>query len=521
MSDEDFNLEAFMARVRERQKKLEREEREIYKEVEEVDEDQDEDEDEDEASISLQENEIAKSGKINQQITYPTSELNYSSDLSLDLEPDEDPIYRAEPVVCDSSPEPTIPHQINAHCLPNVLPESPAPLQERQPEQKSDDAEATQLSIQVDQADQTRRQLKKVVELSKYGSKEHIEAARRLQLAEMKHLCFCNQLALFKQGYRKKTESLGSIKISNIRIKMSSKLRNDLAEDGFSHYFFCVGSSGSQVKETEMVATSDILKQALKTYVEFNEPLVFNDLPSDFVIKLEVFELVTGQALPKFLSRLTPSKRTKITPESCFKRIGSLKLTLAERDCNHRNLTRWSSHEESKYIDKECKFQMELKPEQLPSKFGMLHTRYMGNDNSPYWHRYFVELSDGKIKFWNTKLDAQDGKKPNEVIEFKDICSEKVQKLTPDDDLYRQNSFLFYTYQQVAGGERNNLLQRILKDDKSSKLVKHQLAADTKEERDSWCVVLDHSMFCFREWHGRTRLFKPEELKNIFSTEKE
>lgn len=474
--------------------------------------------DEDNCSVSTQEN-----------ISNKLTELNYSSDLSLELEP-EDPIYRAEPVVCNSSPErPTT--TVSKFATPRkchvpsaqVIAESPAPLQERQTDQNNHNTQATEqltiseLTLQVQQADQTRSQLKKVVELSKYGSKEHIEAARRLQLAEIKHLCYWDQMTLYKNGYRKKTECLGSIKISDVRIKMTAKLRNDLGQDEFSHYFFCVASCGIQIQPTEMVTTSEIVLQPLKTYIEFKQSLEFTAIPSDFSIKLEVFELVTGQALPKFLSRLTPSKRTKMTPEACFKRIGSLKLTLTDRDCNYKNLTRWTSNEESKYIDKECKFSMELKPEQLPHKLGMLDARFLDN-GKPIWRRYFVELFGAQVKFWNSKQDAKDGKKPNLIIDLKDICSDRIHKLIPNDDLYRKNTFMFYTYQQVASGEKDNLLQRIVGEDKRSKVVKHQLGADSREERESWCTVLDKSLFAFREWQGRTRMFSPEKLNDIFIT---
>lgn len=474
--------------------------------------------DEDNCSVSTQEN-----------ISNKLTELNYSSDLSLDLEPD-DPIYRAEPVVCNSSPERptasasryTTPRK--CHILSNpVIVESPAPLQERQTEQNnhntqvSEETALSELSLQVQQADQTRSQLKKVVEISKYGSKEHVEAARRLQLAEIAHLCYCNQMTMYRNGYRKKTECLGSIKVSDLRVKMTAKLRNDLAQEEFAHYFFCVASCGTQIKHTEMVTTSEIRLQPLKTYIEFKESLEFTAIPSDFNIKLEVFELVTGQALPKFLSRLTPSKRTKMTPEAYFKRIGSLKLTLMDRDCNYKNLTRWSSNEESKYIDKECKFLMELKPEQLPYKFGMLDARFL-DKAKPYWRRYFVELFGSQIKFWNSKQDAKDGKKPNEIIDLKDICSDKVHRLMPNDDLYRKNTFLFYTYQQVASGEKDNLLQRIIGEDKRSKVVKHQLGADSRDDKESWCTVLDKSLYAFREWHGRTKMIAPEKLNVIFTS---
>lgn len=457
--------------------------------------------------------------------------LNYSTDLSLECDASEE-VYRAERVVCRSSPEQVSPQSSYRRQLSpkkQVLqPTQLAPLQERQPEQKTSSQSLPEISaseqslralqLKVERAEQTRTQLMKVVEISKYGSKEHIEAARLLQIAEVEHLSYTNYMAMFKQGIRKKTESLGSTSISGIRLKISSKLRNDLADDGVSHYFFCVLSCGTEVKATEIIDTDAIRRQDLKAYLQFQQRIVFNDLPPDFIIKLEVFELVTGQHLPKLLSRLTPSKKSKTTPESNFKRVGSLKLTLVDRDNYYKNLTQWSKQEESKYIERECKFLIELRPEQLPCKAGMLHVRCLDNGGRPDWSRFWVDLSNGLIKFWKSKQDALDGKKPNQILEFADLCSEKVQKLTPDDDLYRQNSFVLYSFQEVAGGEKDTLFQRVLKEDDKFKLVKHQLAAENKEDRDSWCTILDRSMQCFREWHGQTKIFTIEQVKEIFSS---
>jgi len=465
-------------------------------------------------------------------------ELNYSSDLSLDCDTDE--VYRAEPILCQSSPETNQPQSIS-HYPVQVSPRKQAPsasnhpndrtvpLQERQSDQKATSSQSLpsastseqtlqDLQLKVDRAEQTRTQLKKVVEISKHGSKEHIEAARLMQIAELEHLNLTNYAAMFKQGIRRRTESLGSIQITGLRLKISSKLRNDLADDSVSHYFFCIASCGTEVKATEIIDTNDIRRQDLKAHLQFKERISFIDLPPDFVVKVEVFELVVGQHLPKLLSRLTPSKKTKITPESYFKRVGSLKLTLADRDTCYKNLVQWSKLEESKYIERECKFHMELKPEQLPCKAGMLHVRCLDSEGRPDWSRFWVDLSSGLIRYWKSKQDALDQKKPNQVLSFTDLCSERVQKLTPDDDLYRQNSFVLYSIQQVTGGESENLFQRMFKEDPKLKLVKHQLAADNKEDRDAWCSVLDRSMQCFREWHGKCKVFSIDEIKEIFLT---
>lgn len=487
------------------------------------------------SSVEIQD-EVSNREEVEENLSPYASDLNYSSDLSLECETDE--VYRAEPVVCEASPEHVTttlnrnyisPRKTAPACPKQPSQEAIVPLQELQQDQKPTSSQSLpststveqtlkEFEMKVERAEQTKAQLKKAVEVAKHGSLEHVEAARLLQIAELEHLSYTNQMALFKQGIRKKTESLGSIAITNIKLKMSPKLRNDLAEDGVSHYFFCVASSGADLRVTSLINTNDIRRQDLKAYVQFKDNLVFADQPPDFVVKLEIFELVTGQHLPKFLSRLTPSKRTKMTLETNFKRVGSLKLTLADRDITHKNLFQWGEREKSLYIERECKFHLELKPEQLPVKSGMLHVRCLDAEGRPDWTRYWVDSSCGQIRFWQSRQDTLDGKKPNQTLEFRELCSEKVQKLTPDDDLYRQNSFVLYSYQQIAGGETSTLLQRILKDDQKFKVVKHQLAADSKEDRDSWSYILDHSLHCFREWHGKTKVYNIDELKEIFSS---
>lgn len=466
------------------------------------------------------------------------SRLNYSSDLSLDCEASD--VYRAEPAMCHSSPD----HQFGIPSNRQPSPRKQAPscppkpvdlstaLHERQPEQKATSSQSlpeqsqTQNEVtlrdfqrKVDRAYQNKQQLRKAVEASKQGSREHVEAARLLQIAELEHQIFDYHLAQYKKGERKsKSESLGSIKIQNIRLKMSSKLRNDLAEEGVLHNFFIVLSCGTEIKATEIVNTDRIRHQDLKAYLHFKDCITFVDLPPDFIVRLEVFELVVRQQSAKFLSRLTPSKKqSKITPDH-FKRIGSMRLNLADRDCCHKNLVQWSEYEKSKYIEKECKFDLELKPEQLPCKTGMLHVRCFDSEGLPDWSRCWVDLSDSRLRFWETKQDATDGKKPNQVLELAELCCDGVQKLVPTDDLYRQHSFVVFTLERTVGGDKNGLFQCILEEDPKFKIVKHQYAASSKEDRDSWSTILDRSMRCFREWNGTTKIYTTDELRAIFSS---
>lgn len=473
------------------------------------------------------------------------SDLNYSSDLSLEC--DDQEVYRAEPVLCHSSP-PEQQRKFSNH-------DQPTPLQERgqkqQPQQQQQQQEQTlhhhhqqhlqpdlkmpttsqslpnsfsdkmavdDLKARAELANHTKIQLRKAVEISKHGSGEHIEAARLLQIAENEHLAFSQRAAKLELGEYQRPDSLGSLKISGIELRMSSKLRNDLADESMSHYFMCIATCGTDVKATEVVDTNSIRKQDIKAYVQFKANLCFEDLPPDFNVKVEVFELIIGQHLPKLLSRLTPSKKSKISPDVTFKRVGSMKLTLADRKETYKKLTQWSENEKSKYIDSECKFSIELRSEQLPNKSGMLHVRILDNNSGrPDWFRFWVDLSGSQLRFWKSKQDSLDGKRPNQTIDIADLCSDCVQKLTPNDSLYRQNSFVLYSVQHMVGGEGNNLFQRTLSDDPKYKIMRHQLAAENKDDRDSWCAHLDKSMSCFREWHGRTRTYSIKDINEMFS----
>lgn len=464
----------------------------------------------------------------------PESELNYSSDLSLEYEKDDD-VYRAELVVCHSSPDQFL-QQNHPQTSPrkNIIPtdtQQQAPLQERQMEQKPTSSQSKpeqskpeqskpehsykDLRLKIEGAHQKRSQLKKALDMAKHGSKAHIDAAQKLQVAEIEHINFTNQEAIYKQGIVKNIESLGSITISNIELKTTNKLKNDLADEGISHYFFCIIHCYNEVRHTEIIDTNSLRKQDTKSHLRFKDRITFVDLPPDFNMKVEAFELIVGQHSSK-LFRLTPSKKTRMTEDSHFKRVGSLKLSIVDRDLDHKLLVQWSKNEESKYIERELRFKLDIKPEQLPSKAGLLHVRYLDEKGAILWTRRWVDLSQGVVRFWSSEEDAKDGKKPNNTIEFTEFCSENVKKLTHDDEMYRQNSFVFFTYEQVMSGEKDTLLSRIPKTDSKFKIVKHQLAARTKDERDSWCAIFDRSLKCFREWHGKTKIFSSDEINEIF-----
>uniref|UniRef100_A0A6G1SMG2 Actin-binding protein anillin n=1 Tax=Aceria tosichella TaxID=561515 RepID=A0A6G1SMG2_9ACAR len=470
-----------------------------------------------------------------------TSELNYSSDLSLTFDGNENGIdndedgegdttatnfYRAEPVVCHSSPDRQ--RQQVCHSSPDRQHKQPSlptvraiqhqptkPLQERH-ELASNEQLMRDLSKKIERADSSIKQLSKAVTYSKIGTKEHIEAARLLKIAQVELHDFRLHKHKLDNGLGKKADSLGSLRLYNIGFETKSALKEDLALEGVFHYFFCIASCGPEVKATETVDTDNIRAQKQKDYILFKEELIFTDLPPDFIVELQVFEYVKKHMkfVERTLEALSTPKKSRPTLETEFHRVGFIKLTKEDRKSDEPKTLKFENG--SKYINKRFRFQMQLNPEKMPSKAGMLHVRRLDSNGRPDWLRFWIDLSEGRIRFWKSKQDALDKMRPEQQIELKDLCSETVQKLTPDDDLYRQNSFVLYERDQRRGGESDSLFQRIL-DDGSHKIIKHQFAADNKEDRDSWCALLDKSMHSFREWNGKTNVHTVDEFKELFS----
>lgn len=477
-----------------------------------------------------------------------SSELDYSSDLSLSMETDPpSAVFRAEPIICDElqleqqqqqqqqqlHQQPQQQHQFREPPRPRDQ-----PLRELCPREQNQ-AEASTLPVErplferpqppcegpsefvlrrkSERAEQTKLQLKKLVEVAKYGSKEHIEAAYKLQIADLEHKEYLKRAEMLRKNIPDKTKGLGSIKMSNIKLRISTVLRNDLAQEGVSHHFFCVAILGTEIKPSKIIDTDDIRRQGLKDYLRFREEIEFTDISAKFEIRFEVFELIVGSNSAKFLAKLTPSKKSRPTLESHFKRIGSMRLTLDDSNSSCKNLDQHGEYEKSRYIERSCKFDLEVKPEPLPKKGGMLSVRRLRGSGIPAWRRAWLDLSEGSIKFWNSKQDQLDGRKPNMVIQLRDVCSERVRIINPDEELCRKHSFALYTIQQITSGEGDTIFQRVLRHEPNYKLVFHQFSAGNKHDCDSWVHLLDKSLHCFREWRGQGQIVPLEDIAKIFS----
>lgn len=503
--------------------------------------------------------------------TSPPSQLDYSSDLSLECDGDTtttttttNDFYRAEPVVCHSSPDPmlqqyqhtagsrqasprkaayassqhqTVTFQHQHQPIASVArqatlqqrntmdtPTVPPQVDHRTPiapmatiKSSTDDQLMRELIRKIERAENSIKQLSKAVTYSKIGSKEHIEAARLLKIAQVEQHDFCLHKQKMANGLRKKADSLGSLKLYKIGFETRSALKDDLALDGVFHYFFCIASCGPEVKATETIDTDHIRTQKQKDYILFNEELTFADLPPNFVVELQVFEYVKKPM--KFVERtlevLSTPKKSRPTTETEFRRVGFIKLTKDDRKFDEPKILKFENG--SKYINKRFRFQMELHPEQMPCQDGMLHVRRLDSQGRPDWVHLWVDLSGGSIRFWKSKQDALDKACPETKVDLRDLCSETVQKLTPDDQLYRQNSFLLYQRAQRRGGEGDTPFQRVLSD-ANHKIIRHHFAANNRADRDTWCALLDKSMHCFREWNGKFNVYSVDELKELFSS---
>lgn len=434
-------------------------------------------------------------------------ELDYSSDLSLQSE-----VYRAEPIHCDSPPD--------------ILPQIDQPIEDKH------EQVVQNMEVEINKLNSTIHQLKMALEESKYGSQQHIVAARLLKIDECKHRVFSCHKLMIQKGVRKTSDSLGSLKISEIMFKITDRFKDELAKPGNYHNFFCIASCGADVKSTKLVDTTSVKQQATKDFIEFNKKLLsddlhFKNLPPDFVVKVELFELIIHpggrgaiikDGFDKFSAFATPSKKARTSKEvPRFRSIGNLRLSRKKDDHRIPKLARMTDDENSKYIAKEYQLDMELRPEQLPVKKGKLHMGYLDSNDKRDWTRRWVQVANGQIRLWHSDRDALDGKEPDQTIHLEDLCTKSVQKLTVNHRLYRPNSFALYSKQPFSSGDGDTYFQRVLRGDSNSKIVMLLLATDDREERDSWCHELNRSIYCFSEWHDTVETYTFEQIDEMFS----
>lgn len=406
------------------------------------------------------------------------------------------------------------------------------PLQQqhksRQPEQQKQTSKtANELLVEeyvqkVERARNQRLQLVNAVESAKQkqiGSRAHLEAAKLLLIAGAEEKLYATTLQKYSKNiFPKKSNNLGSIKLSSIRLRVSDKLRNDMADENIQHSFFCIATCCQEVKSTELVSTVDIRRQDVKSFIHFKQDIKFDNIPPEFQLKLEVFELVIYNQITKFLSKLTPSKtkKTRLSEDYLFHRVGAMRISIENRDKPPHKLDTYGELERSKYIESECRLNLELKSEHVPTKMGMLHVRTVDHRGYPDWSRYFAQLGTADMKFWRNSQDFKEGEKPLLTVALSEVCCE-AHKMTPDDDLYRQNSFIFCTLQDIISGETESLLQRIVtKGNDRKKLVKHQLASETKDERDQWCRSFNHALESYTRWHGGRQMMQLNDIKEKF-----
>lgn len=91
---------------------------------------------------------------------------------------------------------------------------------------------------------------------------------------------------------------------------------------------------------------------------------------------------------------------------------------------------------------------LNVRAQHLPYFSGLFHVRYLDKNGIFTWMRCFIEILDGFIRFWKNQNNFDQKLQSFSVIDIYNICSQDIQKLNCDQQFYRRNSIVFYTYER-------------------------------------------------------------------------
>lgn len=364
------------------------------------------------------------------------------------------------------------------------------------------------------------------------GTEQHLEYEKLLLESSFKQLVYSNEMAKIRQLRKQNSQdgTTGTIRLSPISLQLTNTLLQSTKEDKVLHCFLCLARCGPEVQCTELITSRSIRNRIIK----FVTPLVFQNIPTNFQLLFEVYELVDEHPKSRkdlnFFAPLTPSKRSTkhvanmLTPSSlqkgrrtAFKSIGMLHMKLDQ--C--QNVSFKLDHvPEPGSIDPKVTMGVTLNAVHTIVKKGMLHLLTESNEYPDWIRRWFV-LKDGKLKFWRHPEDENEDESVSPPLGQIDLCRcncAKVCPCSPLDDLYRQNSFVFYTSRPVLGDEGNNLLERTYHNEK---IIKHQMATSSKDERNSWLEALNFAIDTIRRWRSNpVNIMDDAVIKKVMSSAK-
>ncbi|XP_059140826.1 anillin-like isoform X2 [Physella acuta] len=339
------------------------------------------------------------------------------------------------------------------------------------------------------------------------GSAEQVECNKLLLIACQKRQCYMTEIQRLKETGVLSHEGpgpQGSLTISDIRLPLKKEFVTKIgtSQDTTTHYFILLFKNGSQLICTQMLSTHDPM---MRGSLDFPNLIKINGITGNFKLVLDIYSMSVSKEYSKDKKKKTPKKSkgyamalespggpTAVRTTS-FSHVTSLTLNMKCLDKNSFHLERLpylSPLYGQIFMRLKCLMEVNVEERGFLTMF---------DDVSGFgaWHRRWCVLSGNKLCVWKYP-DDETRKDPMAIIDLKRCITEKVG-LVPRDICARPNTFEMVTVRQPLKGEHDTLVTKTYN---STTTVRHQISADSKEERIVWCNKINRTLANLRTWNA-------------------
>uniref|UniRef100_A0AAF5D5B1 PH domain-containing protein n=2 Tax=Strongyloides stercoralis TaxID=6248 RepID=A0AAF5D5B1_STRER len=366
------------------------------------------------------------------------------------------------------------------------------------------------IRVQQDQIAQASRAISYCRQNNTFkGSREEVDAQRALLIANEKRKALSFEYEKIKKNGIPSTfskEPRGTLSIMNIAIRLSREFINmyiNQKADSYLYYFIALIKFADKVLHTQLVSSDTGVQSG---YIEFPAYINLKNLPSNFVITLDIFSLRTMREskhtkdVKNKSKTLTPFKKlTHSTPSTnnlpsftspggvagvvdpSFQKAGTLSFSLSQ--VSRKN---FMLNDVVQPLEGTVSLNMKCFAEKgsgIEYK-GFLNLYQCVGDLSS-WNRYWCVLKGTNLTFWKYP-EEEDKKSPAIIIDLESVKGEV--KHTNDESACFPNTMEMFV--------------DVLDQSKVSTL-RIMFAADTSPQMASWLTNINESLKFISLWNSK------------------
>uniref|UniRef100_A0A0N5BIE7 PH domain-containing protein n=1 Tax=Strongyloides papillosus TaxID=174720 RepID=A0A0N5BIE7_STREA len=364
------------------------------------------------------------------------------------------------------------------------------------------------IRVQQDQIAQASRAISYCRQNNTFkGSREEVDAQRALLIANEKR----KALSLEYEKIRKNgipssfsKEPRGTLSIMNIAVRLSREFINmyiNQKADSYLYYFIALIKFADKVLHTQLVSSDTGVQSG---YIEFSAYINLKNLPSNFIVTLDIFSLRTmreskhAKDTKNKSKTLTPFKKlTHSTPSSnnlpsftspggvagvvdpSFQKAGTLSFNLSQ--VSRKN---FMLNDVVQPLEGTVSLNMKCHAEKgsgIEYKGFLNLYQYVGDLSS--WNRYWCVLKGTNMTFWKYP-EEEDKKAPAIIVDLESVKGEV--KHTNDESACFPNTMEMFVDVFDQG---------------KVSTIRIMFAADTSPQMTSWLTNINESLKFISLWN--------------------